>query len=262
MTKTWMLTVPRTNTAREWVAISKWIRANDIHKWTVAMETGSNGYEHWQIRLQVNKDFETLKAEWGPKAHIEEASDVWEYERKSGMFFSSEDTPEVRKCRFGHLTWRQETVIRAVQDTNDRQVVVWYDPEGNKGKSWLLGHLYETGQAWVVQAQDTVKGIIQDVASEYIHHGWRPMIVIDIPRTWKWTSDLYVAIERIKDGLIKDPRYTSNTVHIRGVKILITCNTMPKLDKLSEDRWIILDDDAMERLRSAWRIGEGEHSLT
>ena len=106
------------------------------------METGSNGYDHWQIRLQVNKDFEQLKAEWGPKAHIEEASDVWEYERKSGLFLSSEDTPEVRKCRFGHLTWRQETVIRAVQASNDRQVVVWYDPDGNKGKSWLLGHLY------------------------------------------------------------------------------------------------------------------------
>ncbi|AIK28872.1 Rep protein [Porcine stool-associated circular virus 7] len=262
MTKTWMLTVPRNNTAKEWVAISKWLRANDVHKWICAMETGADGYDHWQIRLQVNKTWEKLKEEWGPKAHIEEASDVWDYERKSGLFFSSQDTPEVRKCRFGHLTWRQKAVLRAVQSTNDRQVVVWYDPDGNKGKSWLLGHLYETGQAWVVQAQDTVKGIIQDVASEYINHGWRPMVVIDIPRTWRWTSDLYVAIERIKDGLIKDPRYSSKTVHIRGVKILVTCNTMPKLDKLSEDRWIIIDGDALERLRSAWRIGEGEHSLT
>nr|QBP37159.1 replication associated protein [Porcine associated porprismacovirus] len=241
MTQTWMLTVPRRKTAREWMGIYKWLRDNDVHKWTVAMETGSNGYDHWQIRFQVGKTFKQLKKEWGPKAHIEEASDTWDYERKSGMFFSSTDTPEVRKCRFGKLNWRQEAVVRAVQATNDREIVVWYDPDGNKGKSWLLGHLYETGQAWVVQAQDTVKGIIQDVASEYINHGWRPIVVIDIPRTWKWTSDLYVAIERIKDGLIKDPRYSSKTVHIRGVKVLITCNTMPKLDKLSTDRWVIVD---------------------
>nr|QBP37125.1 replication associated protein [Porcine associated porprismacovirus] len=241
MTQTWMLTVPRRKTAREWMGIYKWLRDNDVHKWTVAMETGSNGYDHWQIRFQVGKTFKQLKKEWGPKAHIEEASDTWDYERKSGMFFSSTDTPEVRKCRFGRLNWRQEAVVQVVQRTNDREIVVWYDPDGNKGKSWLLGHLYETGQAWVVQAQDTVKGIIQDVASEYINHGWRPIVVIDIPRTWKWTSDLYVAIERIKDGLIKDPRYSSKTVHIRGVKVLITCNTMPKLDKLSADRWVIVD---------------------
>lgn len=245
MTKTWMLTVPRNNTAKEWVAIWRWLRVNDVHKWVCGMEIGDNGYEHWQIRLQVNKDFKTLKAEWGPKAHIEEASDVWDYERKSGMFLSSADTPEVRNRRFGKLNWRQEAVIEALQGTNDREIVVWYDQKGKAGKSWLAGHLYETGEAYVVQAIDSIKGMIQDVASEYIKHGWRPIVVIDIPRGWKWTTDLYVAIERIKDGLIKDPRYSSNTVHICGVKVLVTCNTMPKLDKLSDDRWVIIDNDKL-----------------
>lgn len=246
MTKTWMITTPRKRTEIEWIGIWRWLRKNDVHKWICAMETGADGYEHWQIRLQVNKTWEKLKEEWGPKAHIEEASDVWDYERKSGLFLSSEDTPEVRKCRFGRLTWRQQAVVNAVQASNDRQVVVWYDQKGNAGKSWLLGHLYETGKAWVVQAQDSVKGIIQDCASEYINHGWRPIVVIDIPRSWKWTPELYVAIERIKDGLIKDPRYNSKTVHIRGVKILVTCNTKPKLDKLSKDRWVIMDMDTLE----------------
>lgn len=146
----------------------------------------------------------------------------------------------------GHARGHYETikkVMEALQGTNDRQIVAWYDPKGNAGKSWLLGHLYETGEAWVVQAQDNVWGIVQDVASKYIDGGWRPIVVIDIPRTWKWTLDLNVAIERIKDGLIKDAKYPPHTVHIRGVKVLVTCNSMPKLDKLSADRWVVVNSE-------------------
>lgn len=130
-------------------------------------------------------------------------------------------------------------------------MVVWYDPKGNAGKSWFLAHLWETGQAYVCQSQDTVKGMIQDIASDYMNHGWRPYIAIDLPRTWKWTDDLYCSIERIKDGLIKDCRYNAKTIHIRGVKVLVTTNVFPKLEKLSDDRWVVLkkgQDGNMERI--------------
>lgn len=92
--------------------------------------------------------------------------------------------------------------------------------------------------------------MIQDIANDFICHGWRPIIAIDLPRTWKWTTDLYCAIERLKDGLLKDTRYNAKTIHIRGVKVLVTTNTFPKLDRLSEDRWIILmqGPDGMERV--------------
>nr|QBP37139.1 replication associated protein [Porcine associated porprismacovirus] len=245
MSKTWMLTVPRKDTAKEWVAIWRWLRVNDVHKWVCGMETGKGGYTHWQIRLQVNKSFKQMKAEWGPKAHIEEASDVWEYERKEGVFFSSEDSRETRIQRFGKPNWRQEAVLEALQGTNNREIVVWYDPKGNAGKSWLAAHLYETGQAYICMAMGTINNMIQDIAGEFLKHGRRPIVVIDIPKAWKWTPDLYVAIERIKDGLIKDTRYSPRTYNAAGVKVLITTNTMPKVDKLSADRWIIIDNDKL-----------------
>lgn len=140
--------------------------------------------------------------------------------------------------RFGKPDKHQQAVLDKLDKTNDRQIVVWITESGGWGKSWIAGHLWEIGKAHVCQSCDTVKGMVQDIASDYIKHGYRPYIVIDIPRTWKWTKDLYCAIERIKDGLIKDTRYDSKTINIRGVKILVLTNEEPKFDKLSEDRWV------------------------
>jgi len=67
----------------------------------------------------------------------------------------------------------------------------------------------------------------------------RRYVVIDIPRTWKWSKDLYCAIETIKDGLIVDPRYSARPINIRGVKVLVLSNDRPSLDKLSVDRWVV-----------------------
>lgn len=142
--------------------------------------------------------------------------------------------------RFGEMRFVQKQALEALQATNDREVMVWYDKNGNVGKSWFTGALWERGLAYVVPPTvDTVKGMMQYVASSYIDQGWRPFVVIDIPRSWKWSEQLYTAIESIKDGLVYDTRYNSRMINIRGVKVLVMCNTLPKLDKLSQDRWRI-----------------------
>lgn len=142
--------------------------------------------------------------------------------------------------RYGEFRNNQKRALMALEQTNDRQVLVWYDESGNVGKSWFTGALWERGLAYVVPPTiDTVKGMIQWVASCYSDGGYRPYIIIDIPRSWKWSEQLYTAIESIKDGLVYDTRYHSRMQNIRGVKILCMTNTMPKLDKLSSDRWVI-----------------------
>lgn len=121
--------------------------------------------------------------------------------------------------------------------TDDRQILVIYDESGCHGKSWLVNHWYETKQAFYCPPTiDTVKGLIQWIASGY---DGEPYIAIDIPRSWKWSEQLYVAIESIKDGLVYDTRYTSKLRNIRGVQIIVFCNEMPNVGKLSADRWLI-----------------------
>ena len=256
------------------------IRQLDIHKWIVGAEVGSGGYQHWQCRFKTRlKPEERIEGlEWdlktatvkqkkrtvgpaeqlteklraligeGPSIHTEECSDNWEYEAKEGAYLASWDTMEARSTRFGRPTWQQEVALQALRDTNDRQVVVWYDPKGNIGKSWLTNHLYEQGLAYVIPAtMSNVEGIIKTTASLAVKDrdaGYppRPYVIIDIPRSWKWSDQLYTAIESIKDGLIMDPRYAAQPINIRGVKVLVMTNTMPVINKLSRDRWVIHTD--------------------
>nr|WDW25867.1 MAG: replication-associated protein [Canine associated porprismacovirus] len=241
----WMVTCPREGVSKKrWF---KFFEFYDIHKWVLGRETGKGGYKHWQVRFQTTafdkadkvEDILEIK-EWFKQAHILKASDTWDYETKSGDYFRDDDNDEILLQRFGKFRDVQQRVIETVYGTSDREVVVWCTEEGNVGKSWMCGALWERREAHYVLPQNTAKGLIQDCASEVIQNGKRPIIVIDIPRTWKWTEELYCAIESIKDGLIKDPRYGSRTINIRGTKLLILCNSRPQLDKLSRDRWVIL----------------------
>lgn len=258
-------TVSRCWTALEWGAIIRWLQDQDSHKWIVAAETGARGYKHWQMRFQWRKpeqlpegqeiawlrmEFIKILPSLKRSIHIEiaTASDAWAYESKEGRYIASWDSFDTLKLRFGKPKDRQKGVLQALQATNDRQVVVWYDKEGNAGKSWYVSYLVETGQAYFTPSYLTsVKDVVQAVASqakEDRKHGWRPRpyLVIDIPRSWKWSTELYTGIEALKDGLIMDPRYQAERVNIRGTKVLICTNTMPKLDKLSADRWIIVEE--------------------
>jgi hypothetical protein len=244
MAQTYMMTCPYSR--HVWRSLQAWLEEQDCHKWVVAKETGRGGYRHIQARFAVaeleGERWEAFKRRF-PEAHIEKASDTWEYERKEGRYLTSDDTKEIREQRFGALRPAQEGAIEALERTNDREVLVWYDKEGNQGKSWLCGHLYETGKAcYVPPTIDTVKGLIQWVTSAY---RGEPYIVIDIPRSWKWSEQLYCAIESIKDGLVYDTRYVSRIRNIRGVKVLVLTNTLPKLDKLSQDRWLIYETDGV-----------------
>lgn len=241
-----LVTAPRKptklGTGLEFMKWRTFFYTHDVHKWTLGAETGKGGYKHWQVRLKISlsleEAFEQIKVIF-PEAHIEEASDTWTYECKEPMHWTSEDRPEVLRTRFGHPRWYQKEVIEAVLQTSDREIAYWFDEKGCQGKSWLVNHLYETCQAWYVPPTlKTVEGIIQWTASVYINNGFREILVIDIPRSWKWSKELYTAIEAIKDGLIYDPRYHAQMVNIRGVKILVLCNTVPKFDNLSADRWL------------------------
>lgn len=243
MTKNWMITKPR-NPARESieeVSILQWILNRDVHKWIVAKERGTFGYDHWQIRVQCNLTFDEMKQEFGENAHIEEASDNYEYERKEGNFVCSSDTNAIMQCRFGELRPNQRAILDRVHDQGDRQVTVVVDHKGNNGKSWLCRYLYENGSGlYVPPTITTPQGIIQFVASAY---RGEEIVIIDIPRSTRWNPNLYVAVETIKDGLVFDARYSAKTRNIYGVKVLVMCNTKPNVTKLSADRWDLIDQE-------------------
>lgn len=231
----YMLTMP-------WSAATKrifklYIERNDIHDWTIGFEVGRDGYRHVHIRLNARSSFEDLQ-NFFTGAHIEEAStdDDW-YERKDGHFVCSKDTMDVRKCRFGRLRNNQARILQLLGRQGDRGILVWADFKGSVGKSFFCRWLVERGRAYYVPPTvNEVKQIIQYVCAGY---KGQPYIVIDIPRSARWSQSLYTGIESIKDGLVYDTRYTAKIRDIWGVKILVLTNTLPNIDALSKDRWTI-----------------------
>lgn len=239
---TWCATIPRSEATKRKLFL--FIESQDIHKWVVGRETGKHGYEHWQIRIEwLDKDdpdvFKIWK-DWFYTGHLELArTDNWDYEKKDGRYFCWDDTAGKIQQRYGPLRPNQKEVLSKLDATNDRQIVLWHDTHGNTGKSFLCGALWERRIGYYCPPYlTTVKEIIQFVASGY---NQEPYIVIDMPRDMKWTNALYTGIEAIKDGLIAEPRYSAHTRNIKGVKVLVLSNTSPRLDKLSEDRWVIYE---------------------
>lgn len=234
----YLLTMP-------WNAASKrminlYLTRNDIHDWTIGYEVGRDGYRHIHVRLNARCTEEELRKSF-PGVHTETGSteDDW-YERKDGHFVSSKDTVDVRRCRFGTLRRNQKEVLELLDRQTDRQVLIWFDSTGGVGKSFFTRWLIERGAAYYVPPTvDNVKQIIQWVCSGYKGQKY---IVIDIPRSAKWTESLYTGIEAIKDGIVYDTRYAAKLRDIWGVKILVLTNTMPRLDALSKDRWVIYEE--------------------
>lgn len=238
----WIATIPRSEATKR--KLHLFIESQDIHRWVYGRETGKGGYEHYQFRFEwLDKDDPdafVIWKDWFYSGHLELArTDNWNYEKKSGRYFCWDDTPGKILQRYGPLRPVQTEVLSKLDATNDREIVLWYDQKGRAGKSFLCGALWERRQGYYCPPYlNTVKEIIQYVASGY---DGEPYIVIDMPRDLKWTNALYTGIEAIKDGLVAEPRYSAHTRNIKGVKVLVLSNTKPRLDRLSEDRWVIYE---------------------
>lgn len=245
--------------------LAEMYRMYDGKRYQIGIERGRNGYRHVQGRIEISADTnwsrsilervgkrKIKRVERGSHffdrcarsgVHCTKTEQWSDYEGKEGYYVTSEDNTLIKTQRFGELTHDQKEVLKLLESNNDREITVWYDDVGGVGKSWLTGALWERRKAHQVRMTGSAEGIIKDVCSK-MSKDRRPIVIVDIPRSGKWTKQIYEAIEVIKDGLIDDPRYSANAINIKGVKVLVMCNSMPKLDKLSKDRWIFYNAPA------------------
>lgn len=236
----WMITGPY----KEGVIpqIKKILELLDIARWVYCVEKGTTEYLHVHLKIKCSENISEarLRKLFFPY-HVEKSNESDGYLRKKGYisYESSEDTNEVREVRTGTLYPWQEALVNRVLAQSVRQVTVLYDPDGGIGKTWLSAYLFEKGLALCVPPTlDTVKEMIQYICSLYKNED---IIILDIPRSLKWSVKLSTAIETIKDGLLYDSRYTGKVKHIRGIKVLVFTNHDPPRKMLSEDRWDVVE---------------------
>lgn len=206
-------------------------------RFCVGDEVGDGGYEHLQGRavFKVGKTLKTLKNmglgwHWLP-THVRN----FQYCEKEGDYYRSWEGAISKFANIELRPW-QKAVVEEMTIQNDRQISVFYDKRGNRGKTTLAKYLVATHKAEYVppmtEALDFMAFALEKPAKAY---------VFDIPRcdTIKQKKGIWSAIEQIKNGYIYDKRYSFRDAWIDPPKIIVFCNDLPDIFDLSRDRWRI-----------------------
>lgn len=126
----------------------------------------------------------------------------------------------------------QELALHKLNMQNDRKVLWIIDEEGGRGKTYLAKFLVSSSKAFYVQ-----QGKKEDFAYAFDN---QPIICFDYTRADKEYVN-YSAIESFKNGMIWSPKYQAITKICTPPKIICFSNWSPDLEKLSRDRWEIMN---------------------
>lgn len=130
----------------------------------------------------------------------------------------------------------QENWLRLLEAQNDRQVLWIYDNIGNNGKTWFANWLVVNRAACRMENAAT-----KDLA--YMYNS-QPFVAIDYTRSVEGRVN-YNIIESLKNGSMVSAKYHTKLKVFKPPKVICFSNFWPEQDKLSEDRWQILDCSAV-----------------
>lgn len=128
--------------------------------------------------------------------------------------------------------WQQELLEVLSGDPHPRQVIWYYDADGNAGKTFMSKYLVHKHNA---ARYDNAKSV--DV--KYAYTGQR-ICVFDLVRSCSDHIN-YEIIEQIKNGIFFSTKYISQCKTFMVPHVVCFSNEMPDQTKLSADRWNIID---------------------
>lgn len=143
------------------------------------------------------------------------------------------------------LKWQtdlmDELKDRARTIKDKRKIIWYYDQKGATGKSQLARALFITEKKKWFIADDL--GTASDAATNISHaldSGWTGhAMIVDLPRQAKNHNRVYTYLESIKNGKITSQKYVGKTRVFDIPHVVVFANWLPKVDKLSHDRWDI-----------------------
>lgn len=224
-------------------------------------------FKHWQIRislvkkstlngiLKAIKDTALEGSHWSPTTRGQR--DGFDYVLKSatriagpwrdGEEDEKREEPDQIKGK-SPRKWQVEVIEdlkRPITEDDRRKVNVLYDPCGGIGKSILRTmcqyHKWAAVPPYFTEMKDMMAYALRNRNKAY---------VIDVPRDslMKKIKEFWVGIESLKDGRVYDTRYKYEEAIMDNPKIWILTNTMPDLNWMSRDRWVIWMVDTKDEL--------------
>lgn len=144
------------------------------------------------------------------------------------------------------------TYLEHLANPNDRVIYWVYDKKGNNGKSALAKFMvvkYKCGYLSNAKTADIACYCAKNICDGY---------VMDFSRSFQDKIN-YGAIENLKNGLLFSSKYESGLVCMNSPFIICFSNELPNYEKMSKDRWRILNIEE-EALR--WKeINENEEKI-
>ena len=126
----------------------------------------------------------------------------------------------------------QLDVVKRVATQNDRKILWVLDEKGGKGKSVLTNWFIDNKNAFMCNG-----GKLNDIAYAYDN---QKIVIFDLPRCIEDFTP-YRAMECFKDGRLFSAKYQSCIKRFIPPAVIVFANFEPVYEKLSVDRWDVLD---------------------
>lgn len=219
-------------------------------KYVYQREQGEEGTQHIQGYCEfINaRSFKSMK-EILPRAHIEKCRDS----DASILYCQKEETriagpwgPLVIQKIKDPLKdkelkqWQQDIINLLYEEPDERTIHWYYDSNGGAGKTSLAKHLcikYPNQILYCGGKSTDIKYAI----SKFIEEGNYPnMCIFDYTRSMEAYVS-YEALETIKNGIFFNNKYESKMILYNSPHVVVFSNFKPELERLSLDRWNIID---------------------
>lgn len=221
----------------------------------IGKEKGEEGTPHLQGYIECKNAiyFNSLK-KLMPRAHIEKAKGTLEqnvaYCSKEGDTFANfeqeltyeQEYEQHMLSVYKNVVWKdwQYPILDIIESTPNERTVHWYwEPIGNKGKSFLAKYIDWKYNAIIASGKQL------DIFNQYklyIEENKKcPRVaLIDVPRSHK-DYVCYSTMEKIKDGLLYSGKYEGGKIRLIPHHLIVFANFPPDKTKMSEDRWNIVE---------------------
>lgn len=225
-------------------------------KWIFQKELGASGYLHYQVRLSLFK-----KQRMGPlgnkikhtiiAGHLSltsnEGAKKFNYVMKADTRVEGpwkDDDPVILKELIGKKLspWQQtasDDILVNEEKDNTRSINVIYDPFGNRGKSFFVKWMCTKHNCQRIPKMKDAQEMIQFAMSFSKKHAYLIDLARSANKSKKTMTELWSAIETIKDGYLYDIRYKGRDLWMNSVPVWVFTNELPDLKALTEDRWNI-----------------------
>ncbi len=215
-------------------------------KYDFGEEIGESGTPHLQGQITLKRKRRlTFMKKLDCRIHWEKTKSVYhaiDYTKKEGgKHYTNVSNTVFFFDEFINVKWYkwQEEVIRIITGEPDNRTVNWFwEENGGIGKSFLTKYLVIRFNALIVDGKKA--DVFHQIAKRREEDINIDIVIVDIPRS-AFNNLSYQALECIKNGLISSGKYEGGQYVFKSPHVVVLANSPPDEEKLSKDRWNIVE---------------------